>query len=97
MDQVRRVLEQQAALVQGLEHQRDIALLKIADAAVYQFRAAAGCALGEIMLLDEQRFISARRPLDRRAQPRRSTANHNDVPDFRWVLNFLDGLAAVHG
>jgi hypothetical protein len=51
MHEVGRVADQQSPLVQGLEDERDVALLQVADSAVHELGAAAGSALGEVGLL----------------------------------------------
>ena len=68
--QVRRVAQQQAAFLQRFHHQRDVALLQIAHAAVHQLGAAAGGAFAEIALL-EQRARRSRARQHRRRRPRR--------------------------
>ena len=51
---MRREPSQDLAFVCGLAHQRHVALLEIADAAVNQLRAAAARAGGEVVALDER-------------------------------------------
>ena len=79
-DQVRRVLQQQAALVQRLHHQPNVALLQVAHAAVHQLGAAAGRAFAEVALLQQQRGISAAGRVDRDAGAGRAAADDDDVP-----------------
>ncbi len=54
VDEVRRVLPEQAALLERLHDEGDVALLEIADAAVDQLGGAAGGAFAEILVLEQQ-------------------------------------------
>ena len=67
-DQVRRVPPEEAALFQRLHHERDVALLEIAYAAVHELRAAAGGPFAEVMLLEANGQIF--RPRRMRKRPR---------------------------
>ncbi len=54
-----RVVAQPAALPQRLEHERDVALLQVADSAVHQFGAATRGSLGEVTLFEQQGSVAA--------------------------------------
>ena len=68
------------ALAQGLEHQGDVALLEVADAAVYELGAAARRALGEVAPFQEQRPIPPGRRLDGAAQAGGPASDDEHVP-----------------
>ena len=96
MDEVRRVAQQIAAFAQRFAHERQAALLQIADATVNEFRAATGSGLSEIGLLDQRRAIAARRRFDRRGQTARAATNHQHIPDVRLIPYLLQHFSAVH-
>ena len=96
MHQVRRVLDEQSPLAQRLQHQRHVALLEIPNPAMHQLRAAAGRALGEVMLFQQQRAITARSCLHRRAQTRRAAADDQHVPRLFRRLDLVKRLSAIH-
>ncbi len=77
---MRGVAQQPPALAQGLEHQRDVPPLEIADAAVDQLGAAAGGPLGEVVPLDQRRPVPPRRRLDRGAEAGGAAPHDEDVP-----------------
>ena len=80
MDEVRRVLAEPAALVQGLAHERDVALFEIANAAVDELGAAARRALAEVVLLEQRDAVTASRSVDGHPDARRAAADDDDVP-----------------
>ncbi len=97
MHQVRRVLPQQAALLQRFHHQRHIALLQIANAAMHQLGGAAGGALAEIFALDKQCFVAARGCVHRNAGTGRATADHQHIPGLRAPRpHGLQHLITIH-
>ena len=53
VDQMRGVLAENAAFLEGFHHQGDVALLEIAHAAVNELGGSAGGALAEIGLLQQ--------------------------------------------
>ena len=78
--QVRSVLQQQAALLQRFHHQREVALLQVAHAAVHQLGAAAGSAFAEIALLQQQDVVAAAGGIDRDARAGGAAAHDDHVP-----------------
>ena len=96
-DEVRRVLAQDAALLQRLHDERDVALLEIAHAAVHQLRAAARGALAEVALLEQQHGVAARRGVDGDARAGRAAADDDEVPRAPCMaLHARAHLVAVH-
>src|SRR6185436_12201655 len=94
--QVRRIPPQDAALLQGFHHQRDVSLFEIANAAVHQLGAAAGSPLAEIAALEQQRRIAARGGIDRDADSGCAAADHNDVPPGRLCAEAVDHFRPCH-
>ncbi len=94
--QVRRVAAQDAALTQRLEHQRDVALAQVADAAVNQLGGAARGALGEVALLEQQRAIAARGGVDRDAEAGRAAADDDEIPRIALAVETREGGGAIH-
>ena len=92
---MRRVAQHVAALAQGIENQRQVHLLEIANPAMRELGAAAGGSLGEIEALDQQRAIAAGGGFDRRAQAGGSAANHQHVPGFGFAPSPEDFLLSV--
>ena len=84
-DEMRRVLAQESAFLQRLHHERDVALFEITHAAVHQFGAAAGGALAEVMLFEQQRRVAARGRIHRHARAGGAAADNNHVPGFDRV------------
>ena len=80
MRHMRCVAQDNRALVQGLAHQRQIALRKIAHAAVQQFGGFRGRAFGKISRFQQQGFVAALRCIERNAHARSAAAHHNCVP-----------------
>jgi len=83
LGQVRRVVQQRAALVQGFAHQGHIALGQVAHAAVHQLGGARGGALGEVVRLHQRHLEAAGRRIHGRAQARGSTADNQQIVGFR--------------
>ena len=81
MYQVRGVADQQAALPERLQHQRQVSLLQVANPAVNQLGAPAGSPLGEISLLQQQRPVAAAGRLHRRTEAGGAAADHDHVPE----------------
>ena len=79
MRQTRRNAQHRGALVQGFAHQADIALGHVAHAAVQQFGRARGCALREIMGVDQHNRQAALRGVQSNAQSGRAAAHHGEV------------------
>ncbi len=80
---LRRIGQQRGALVQRLVHQADVALRQVAHAAVDQLRGARGGALGEVLSFQQQHRESARRCIQRHAQPGGAAADDGQVPFAR--------------
>ena len=59
MHHMRRISFQHPTLMQGFAHQRDVALSQIPHAPMNQFCAAAACAFGIIVRLQQQGAITA--------------------------------------
>ncbi len=78
--QVGSVAQQQPALAQRFDHQREVALPQVTDAAVRQLGAAARGPLGEVVTLEQRGAVAARRGVDRRPQAGRAAADHQHVP-----------------
>src|SRR6185295_2088742 len=95
--QVRGVAQQPPALAQGLQHQRDVALLEVAYAAVHKLGAAAGGALGEVVTLHQGRAITARRRVYGRPQAGGAAAHHENIPDLPRLEEAGEHGVAVHG
>ena len=93
---MRRILAQDSTFLQRLHHQRDISLLKIPHAAVYQFRAAAGRAFSEIALLQQQHLIAARGRIHGDARARRAPSNNDNVPLVRLRMDAAQHFRSVH-
>ena len=95
-DEVRRVLAQEAALLQRLHHERDVALLEVAHAAVDELGRAAGGAFAEVVLLEQQRGVAARGGIDRDADAGGAAADDDDVPRFRPRTRLLQHVVSFH-
>src|SRR5260221_5566432 len=96
MDEMRRIPQQQVALLQSGAHQSHAPLGQVADAAVNELRAATGCSLGKVVLLDDQRPVTARRRVDPRAKPCCAASDDDDIPQLASVRHGTDRLVAVH-
>jgi len=68
--EVRRDPLQHGALAQGLEHQPEVAVLEIADAAVHQAARPAAGAPGQVALLQQDGAQAAQGGVPRDAGPR---------------------------
>lgn len=80
MHQTRGVLAKQPAFAERLEDQRNVPLFQVTHPSVDQFRTAAGCSLGEIILLDQQRAVSAGRCVHRHTKARRRLRQSPENP-----------------
>ena len=94
--EVRRILAQQAALLQRLHHQRDVALLQIAHAAVDQLGGAAGGRFAEVFALEQQHVIAARGRVDCDADTGSAAADDHDVPRRSPRFDARQHLFALH-
>ena len=83
MNEMGRVLAKKSALAQCFKHQRDIPLLKVANAAMHQFGTAARCSFRKIILLHQKNTVSACRRIHGHTKTRRASANHQKIPGFR--------------
>ena len=83
-------------IAQGFRDERDVALLKIADAAVNELGAPARSALREIVLFNKGGAVSARCCLHRGTEAGRAAANNENVPGGGGVVELGDGFGAVH-
>ena len=95
-DQVRRVLQEQAALAQRFAHQRKVPLPQITKPAVNEFGAAAGGGFGKITLFHQHRSITPRGGLHGRAQTCRPSADHQEIPMGGRFANSFERFVAIH-
>ena len=95
-DEVRRVLQQQPPLVERLHHERHVALLQVAHAAVHQLRRPARGPLAEVALLEQQHLVAARGGVHRHADAGGAASDHEHVPRIRVVAHPLEHLVPVH-
>src|SRR5262249_8641487 len=95
-DEMRRVLAEQAALLERPHDERDGALLEVAHAAMHEFGGSARGALAEVVLLDEQYLVAARRRVDRDAHAGGAAADDHHVPGRAPVDGAAEHLGAVH-
>ena len=77
--EVRGDLAQAGALAGGLAHQRDVALLQVAHAAVDQLRAPARRAGGEVDRLEERHRQAAQCGVARDAGARDAAADDDEI------------------
>src|SRR6185295_3961884 len=78
-DQVRRDAGLDPALGHRLEHQADLALLEVAQAAVDQLARLRRRARGVVALLEQRDLEAAQRGVARYARAGDATADHDDV------------------
>lgn len=71
-----------AAFAQRFEHQHDVALLQVADAAVYELGTAARSAFRKVGFFEQRHAHAARRGIDGDAETRCASADHDDIPNF---------------
>jgi hypothetical protein len=95
--QVGRVPAQQAPLLEGLHDQRDVPLLEVADPAVGELGRAAGGALAEVGLLQEQQVVTPGGGVERHRDPGRPAAHDDHVPGLAPSQRAAEHLLAVHG
>ncbi len=91
------VLEEQAALLERLHHQRYVALFQVTDAAVNQLGAAAGSSFAEVALLQQEHVIPTGGAIDRHAGAGGASAYHDNVPRAGVRFEPAVHLSAVHG
>src|SRR4051794_11010095 len=77
---MRSVAKHTPALFQRLEHELYVALLKISNAPMDEFGAAARCSFREIVGFEKQCFVTARGSLDRGSQTCSTATDDNYVP-----------------
>ena len=77
---MRCIAAHQSTFMQGVTHERNVALRQITNAAVNQFSGSRGRAFGKIVRLEQQDFVAALRRIDRCAQSGRAAADHDHVP-----------------
>src|SRR6185312_9903834 len=94
--QARRVLAQDASLLQRFHHQRNMSLLQITNTAVYQLCAPAGSSFAKVASLQQQHVVSAGRCVNRNTSPGCATANDNDVPRHMAVAPPMNHFRTVH-
>src|SRR4029450_7788500 len=94
---MRSVLAKQAALLERFHDQRNRALLEIADASVHELRRAAGRALSEVMLFDQQHLVAARRRINGYAPADRAAADDHHVPGIAASGGAPEQFGAIHG
>src|ERR1041384_4906782 len=95
-NQMWRILQKQAALLQRLHYEWDVSLLKVPNAAMCEFSAPAGCSLAEIALFQQKDVISTRRGIDRNADTCGPAAHNNHVPRLFAHTGAVPHLGAVH-
>ena len=78
-DEVRRELDQDRALEQGLADQAEIEVLEVAKAAVHELRRAARCARREVLALDQSDAVAAGRRVEGDAGAGDPSADHDQV------------------
>src|SRR5205814_1251563 len=88
---------QQAALVQRLHHQAQIALFQVAHTAVHQLGAAAGCPFAEVVLFDEERGVAAAGRVHGDAGAGGAAADDDEVPGTFVLLEALIHFRSGHG
>ena len=96
VDDVRSILQQQAALLERFHDEADIALFQVADAAVGQFGAATGGAFAEVALLEQQHIVAAGSSIDGDAYAGRSSADDDHVPRFGMGFNAAPHFGSIH-
>ena len=79
MYQMRIALKQPLALPQRLAHLANVSVLEVAQASVNDAGRTAGCARGEIVLLDQQRSPPSARAFPRDGNTVNSATNHDHV------------------
>jgi hypothetical protein len=87
---MRSVLPQQTALLERLHHQRDVALFEVANTAVYELGAPAGCPFAEVMLFQEDDVVAAARRVNGDAGAGSAAADDDDVPGFVPLVDAAD-------
>jgi len=93
--QMRCVAGQPAALAQSFEDERNVALFKVANAAVHELGRAAGGALGEIRLFDQCDAETADGRVDRGPQPRGAAAHDDDIERLGRRTQGMEGRFAL--
>src|SRR4051812_14033047 len=93
---MRSIAKHPPALLQCLEHELYVSLLKITDTPVHQLCAAAGCSFAEIVGFEQQRFITSRSSLNRCSEPRSTATNDDHIPRFLRA-NSSKGVFACQG
>ena len=96
LGQMRRVVQQRGALVQGLVNQTDIALGQVAHTAVQQLGGTRRCALGKVMRLQQHHAQASTGSIQRHAQAGRATAHDGDVV-LRAISQASDQRIALGG
>ncbi len=95
-DEMGRVLAQEAAFFECGHDQGDVALFKIADAAVDELGAAAGGAFAEVHGFEKENVEAARGGIDGDPRAGCAAADDEDVPGGGAGLKVLEHLAAIH-
>ena len=95
-DQVRSILSKQPALLERLHHQRDVALLEVAHAAVHELGAPARGALAEVVLFEEHDVVSAARGIHGDADTGGTAADDDDVPGRVALVESRQHVVATH-
>src|SRR5262249_21303887 len=97
VDEVRGVPSQSAALAERFEHESDMPLAQVADAAVDQLVAGAGRAAAEVAAFDEQDVVPASRGINGNARPGRPAADDDQVPRVPSISSTAEEVGPVHG
>jgi hypothetical protein len=76
---VRRDPHQHSAFTAGLEHQVQVSMFQVADAAVNQPRGTTGCSTRKVARFEQCHAKSAQRRVSRNAGPGNAAANDGNV------------------
>ena len=90
MNQMRRIFQKDAALLQRFHDQRNVALLQITHPAMHQLGRAAGSPFAEIRLFEQHHLIAPRGRVERNPHSGRATANNRQVPFHARLDDALD-------
>lgn len=96
MNEMRGVSMQQTSLAQRLQNKRNITLLKVADTAVDEFRAAARRSLCKIVGFEEDGAQASRGGIHGCAETSRPAANDDHIP-LPFEFKSPEKLVTIHG
>ena len=95
-DQMRRVLAHEAALLERLHHEGNVALLEVTDAPVHELGAPARGALAEVVLLEQEHVVASRRRVDGDPGAGGAAADDHHVPGVAALRHPVQHFSAVH-